>query len=148
MHKNKILLLLIVLILLIIIIGVDVGKRISKVLEQKAEINSYRNIDTSLSELQKEYEELKKPVLPKTELSNFANDLKAMAEKSGAKLNIINSEVYFENFAISVTATYADLLKFLNNLSKSRYAVQLESFDIQREDLKFITTIHGRLFSQ
>ena len=148
MHKNKILLLSIVLILLIIIIGIDVGKRIGDVLEQKAKINSYEDIGASLSKLQKEYEELKKPILPKTELSNFADDLKAMAKKSDAELNIINNEAYFEDFTISVTATYANLLKFLDNLSKSRYAIQSESFDIQREGQKFITTIHGRLSSQ
>lgn len=148
MLKNKILPLSILLILLIIIAVADISKRVGKITEQKKQINAYNELKTSLSEYQKEYGALKKPILPKSELANFADDLKTLAKKSNATLTIINNEVYFEHFAISIDASYTDLIKFLNNLSKSPYPVQLTSFDIQRNNKKFTTIINGQLFSQ
>ena len=148
MRKNKIILLSILLILLIIIAVIDIGKRTNKISEQKAKINAYNELGASLSEFQKEYEAFKKPILPKTELVNFADDLKVMAKKSNTVLTIIENEPYFEHFTIKIDASYTDLLKFLNNLGKSPYPVQLISFDIQRDGKKFTTTINSQLFSQ
>ena len=148
MRKNKILYLLILLILLIIIAVIDIGKRVDKITEQKTAISAYNELSASLSKYKEEYGALKKPILPKTELANFADDLKAMAKKSNATLTIINNETYFENFTINIDASYVDLVKFLNNLSKSPYPVQLASFDIQRNGKKFTTIINGQLFSQ
>ena len=148
MLKNKILPLSILLILLIIIAVVDIGKRVDRITEQKTQINAYNELKTSLSEYQKEYGTLKKPILPKSELANFADDLKTMAKKSNVTLTITNNEAYFEHFTINIDASYTDLIKFLNNMSKSPYPVQLTSFDIQRNGKKFTTIINGRLFSQ
>lgn len=148
MRKNKILPLLILLILLIIIAAVDISKRVRRITEQKTEINAYNELGAALSEYRKEYETLKKPILPKTELADFADDLQTMAKKSNAILTIINNEAYFEHFTISIDASYTDLIKFLNNLNRSPYPVQMASFDIQRNGKKFTTIINGQLFSQ
>lgn len=148
MLKNKILPLSILLILLIIIAVIDISKRVNRIAEQKTQINAYNELSASLSEYRKEYDALKKPILPKTELANFADDLKTMAKKSNATLTIVNNETYFEHFTISIDASYTDLIKFLNNLNGSPYPVQMASFDIQRNGKKFTTIINGQLFSQ
>ncbi len=154
---------LILMIAFLIFLGMDVSDRVALIKSQRQDLLLRLHAFDSLAALRSDVgraEELSISLensLPaRDQLINFSNALEEIATDNGLEFGFsFESESAstettpgINNFTITSQGTYANFVRFLNEVEDSRYFVGFSLIDLTSRNGEFAITMKGRVFSR